>query len=47
MLPHLAGDMSYNLMAVFELYPELSPGKGLDDVPVSSITSLLAAINIT
>ena len=26
MLPHFAGNVSYNLMAVFELYPELSSG---------------------
>jgi len=31
MLPHLPGDMSYNLMAVFEFYTKLSPWKGLDD----------------
>lgn len=31
MLPHLAGDMSYNLMPVFKLYSKLSPGEGLDD----------------
>lgn len=31
MLPHLAGDMSYNFMAVLEFYTKLSPGKGLDN----------------
>ena len=30
MLPHLAGDVSYNLMAVLKLDPKLSPRKGLD-----------------
>lgn len=30
-LPHLAGDMSYNLMAVLEFHPELSPGQRFDD----------------
>jgi hypothetical protein len=31
MLPHLPGNMSYNLMSVFKLYSKLSPWKGLDD----------------
>jgi len=31
MLPHLAGDMSYNLMSVFKLYSKLSTREGLDD----------------
>jgi len=31
MLPHLACDVSYNLMAVFKLYSKLSPREGLDD----------------
>jgi len=30
-LTHFAGDVSYNLMAVLEFYPKLSPWKGLDD----------------
>jgi len=30
-LPHLAGDVSYNLVAVLEFYTKLSPRKGLDD----------------
>lgn len=29
--PHLTGDVSYNFMAVFELYPELRPRQGFDD----------------
>ncbi len=29
-LPHLTGNVSYNLMAVFEFYSKLSPRKGLD-----------------
>ncbi len=29
MFPHLAGDVSYDLMAVFELYTKLSARKGL------------------
>ena len=28
--PHLTGDVSYNLMAVFEFYTKLSPRKGLN-----------------
>lgn len=31
MLPHLAGDMSYNFMAILEFYAKLSPWKGLDN----------------
>lgn len=31
MLPHLASNMSYNSMAVFEFYTKLSPWEGLDD----------------
>ena len=31
MLPHLAGDVSYNLVAVLKLYPELRAGEGFDD----------------
>lgn len=31
MLPHLAGDMSYNLMAVFKFYPELGSREGFHD----------------
>ena len=31
MLPHLSGDVSYDLMAVLEFYTELSPWKGLDN----------------
>jgi hypothetical protein len=31
MFPHLASDVSYNLMAVLEFHPELSPGKRFDD----------------
>jgi hypothetical protein len=30
-LPHLTGDMSYNLMAVFKFDSKLSPWKGLDN----------------
>lgn len=30
MFPHLAGDVSYNFMAVLEFDTKLSPGKGLD-----------------
>jgi hypothetical protein len=30
-LPHLAGDVSYDLMAILEFYLELSPGEGLND----------------
>lgn len=33
-LPHLTGNVSYNLMAVFKLYSKLSPWKGLDDSAV-------------
>jgi hypothetical protein len=32
-LPHLASDMSYNLMAVFKFYSKLSTREGLDDSP--------------
>lgn len=28
-LPHLTGDVSYDLMAIFEFYTKLSPRKGL------------------
>lgn len=31
MFPHLAGDMSYNFMAVLEFYAKLSPWKGLNN----------------
>jgi hypothetical protein len=31
MLSHFAGDVSYNLMAVLELYTKLSPREGLRD----------------
>lgn len=31
MLPHLTGDVSYNLMAIFKLYSKLSSREGLDD----------------
>lgn len=31
MLPHLAGNMSYDLMAVLEFDAKLSPGEGLND----------------
>jgi hypothetical protein len=31
MLPHLTGDVSYDLMAVLEFYTELSPGQRFDD----------------
>jgi hypothetical protein len=31
MLPHLPGDMSYDLMAVLEFYTKLSARKGLYD----------------
>ena len=30
-LPHLTGNVSYNLMAVFEFYPKLSPWQGLNN----------------
>lgn len=30
MFPHLASNMSYNLMSVFKLYSKLSPWEGLD-----------------
>jgi hypothetical protein len=33
MLAHLACDVSYDLMAVFKLYPELCPWQGLNDCP--------------
>lgn len=31
MLPHLAGNVSYNLVTILEFYTKLSPWKGLDD----------------
>ena len=31
MLPHLTCDMSYDFMAIFELYPELCPWQCFDD----------------
>ena len=31
MLPHFAGDVSYNLMAVLEFYPELRTRQGLNN----------------
>jgi hypothetical protein len=31
MFPHLTGDMSYNFMAVLELYAELGSGQCFDD----------------
>jgi hypothetical protein len=31
MFPHLTGDVSYNFMAVFELYPKLGSRQSFDD----------------
>ena len=34
MFPHLPGDVSYDLMAIFEFDTKLSAWKGLNDFPV-------------